>query len=369
LVALAQRSGTGSVIPSVGRGVMGVAMVRRTRVVLLLAVVLAACTGAPNPTPNAPVNRKLPGGLMQAGTLESTGWSIQFPEGWHVQTLPGCANAPNRTGIIVSNVAYRFTNPDGRTPGCEDRLIHPGFPSDGVAIGLDPVGVRIGIFRREGATPFPLSWRQLEVASPGADGPRAFYLGLVVHGAPSFYVRAWIGDTASYAARREAAAVLSSIVVQGEARWKRYEDPGGRFSATIPDDWIVSPAELAGDHQYGAMTTFPVQPLWGACQPPFPVSLVGMRVNDVAISVGPALDGERSTGPRPPRFGPSSVEFRRWNTCQVEGGTLLTGSFTFTDAGAARHVEVGFGGMAAHDGQLARQVWMILNSLRFWPSS
>jgi hypothetical protein len=37
------------------------------------------------------------------------------------------------------------------------------------------------------------------------------------------------------------------------------------------------------------------------------------------------------------------------------------------DDGAARHVDVGFGGVVAHDARLEHEVWTILDSLRFAP--
>lgn len=341
-------------------------MSRASVVLLLLVVTITACTGS-NDTLNPGVVTTRAGGMPEAGGLDSTGWTISFPPAWHAQTLPACANAPARTGVIVSNVAYRFTNPDGRAPRCAERLIHPGFPANGIAIALLPVGTTVGVFPPQGPTPFPLAWSQLEVASPGVEGPRAFYLGLVVHDAPVLYVRAWVGDDVSDEVRREADEVLHSIDVRGGSRWKRYEDPDGRFVVSIPDGWSVSSAAVAAEGRYAALATFPVQPFTNVCQAPFPVSLVGMRDNDVAIAIGPTTDGRGSIAPRPPRFGPSVGVIRRWHTCQVEGAQLVTQSFTFAEAGSARHAETGFALMAWHDGALKREVWTILDTLRFEP--
>jgi hypothetical protein len=341
------------------------AMSRATVAALALALTMCACTAGSNETRTPGSATTRPGGPILIGSLDATGWSLRAPAGWHAQDLPSCANAPARTGVIVSNVAYRFTNPDGRAPGCGDRLVHPHFPSDAIAIGLQPVGVLGGAFMPQQPTPFPLAWSQLEVASPGIDGPRALYLGLIVHASPFMSLRAWVGDSVSDTVRRQAADVLRSIAVQGEARWKRYRDPDGRFALTIPSDWLASNAAVAGDRQYGAVATFPIRPLTGVCQAPFPVSLVGMREDDVAIAIGPAVEGERADGARPARFGPSIGQATHWNTCQVEGGTLTTRSFTFTDAGAPRHVALAFGARAQYDGGLKREVWTVLDSLRF----
>ncbi|MGZ4153048.1 MAG: hypothetical protein ACXVQ0_01050 [Actinomycetota bacterium] len=341
-------------------------MSRASVVALLVVVAMTACTGS-NDTLNPGVVTSRADGMLEAGGLDSTGWTIAFPPGWHMQTLPACANAPARTGIIVSNVEYRFTSPDGRAPRCEDRLIHPHFPANGIAIALLPVGIRLGAFLPQQPTPFPLAWSQLEIASPGVEGPRAFYLGLVVDAAPVLYVRAWVGDDVSAEVRRQAEEVLHSVAVRGGSRWKPYEDPDGRFTVSVPDGWWVSPPAAAGDDRYGAVATFPVRPFTNVCQAPFPVSLVGMRDGDVAIAIGPATNGGGSTAPRPPRFGPSVGVIHRWHTCQVEGGTLVAQSFTFAEAGAARHVEAGFALMAWLDGALKREVWTLLDTLRFEP--
>ncbi len=84
-------------------------------------------------------------GLASAGSLKSTGWTLQHPSGWRVQSLPACPNAPARVGIIVTDTDFVFRNPSGQPPACGDRLVLAGFPKNGVAVALEPTGVGLGM--------------------------------------------------------------------------------------------------------------------------------------------------------------------------------------------------------------------------------
>lgn len=151
-----------------------------------------------------------------AGSLDSTGWTLAYPPEWRVQDLPACPNAPARIGAILTNTDFEFRNPEGEAPGCEDRFVLEGFPSDGVALALMPVGTRIGIFVPASDTPFPMSWDQLQPTGGIEGGPDASYLGVTVGGNRVMFVRTWIGPDAPADAADQLKAVVGSLDV-GEA--------------------------------------------------------------------------------------------------------------------------------------------------------
>jgi hypothetical protein len=144
-----------------------------------------------------------------AGSLDSTGWTFAYPPDWRIQDLPACPNAPERTGAIVTNTDFEFRNPGGEAPGCEDRFVLEGFPSDGVALALMPVGTRIGIFVPTSDTPFPISWDQLQPTGGIEGGPDASYLGVSVGGNQIMFVRTWIGPDAPADAADQLKTVVS----------------------------------------------------------------------------------------------------------------------------------------------------------------
>ena len=150
-----------------------------------------------------------------AGSLESTGWTLAYPPDWRIQRLPACPNAPARTGAIVTNTDFEFRNPEGEAPGCEDRFVLEGFPRDGVALALMPVGNRIGIFVPGSETRFPMSWDQLQPTGGIEGGPGASYLGVTVGGSRVMYVRTWIGPDASADSSDQLIAVAGSLEVAG----------------------------------------------------------------------------------------------------------------------------------------------------------
>jgi len=72
-------------------------------------------------------------------SLEENGWTIQVPPPWQVLELPSCPGAPERTGVMVSNVEFDFHDPQGGSPDCGERLLFAGFPRDGVALAFMPI--------------------------------------------------------------------------------------------------------------------------------------------------------------------------------------------------------------------------------------
>ena len=140
---------------------------------------------------------------------------VAYRPDWWIQDFPACPNAPARTGAIVTNTDFEFGNPRGEAPGCEDRFVLEGFPPDGVALALMPVGIRIGIFGPSSDTPFPIALDQLQPTGGIEGGPAASYLGVTVGGDQIMFVRTWIGPDAPADAANQLKAVLGSLEVAG----------------------------------------------------------------------------------------------------------------------------------------------------------
>ena len=68
--------------------------------------------------------------------------------GWQLERTVRLVHRPSRrlrhrrcpVASIVSNVEFEFLEPRGRDPSCNERIVLAGFPSDGVAIDLEPQG-------------------------------------------------------------------------------------------------------------------------------------------------------------------------------------------------------------------------------------
>jgi hypothetical protein len=152
-------------------------------------------------------------------SLENNGWTIQVPPPWRVQELPACSNAPERIGVIVTNVDFEFLNPRGETPACEDRFLFSGFPENGVAFAFKPVGIRSGFFRQPLDTVFPLEPGHLHRPNNVVGSPAMSFLGIWARRSNPAYVRRWEGPEAS---PRDVAALdrmISSLRVRGAPTW------------------------------------------------------------------------------------------------------------------------------------------------------
>jgi hypothetical protein len=179
-------------------------------------------------------------------SFEENGWTIQVPPPWRVQELPACSNAPERIGVIVTNVDFEFLNPRGGSPGCEDRFVFNGFPSEGVALAFMPVGIRSGFFRQPFDTVLPLEPEQLHEPTREVGSPAASFLGIWAEQSNLAYVRRWEGPDAS---PREVAALdrtLSSLRVRGAPSWieaevkPKDELQDLRIALTHPSGWSIA---------------------------------------------------------------------------------------------------------------------------------
>lgn len=137
------------------------------------------------------------GPRVRYGSLTANGWTMSYPQGWHITPVSDCGINDYHGGFIVSNTDFTFRDPQGRPPGCEDRLLLGGFPSDGVALFLVPTGVRWGLFPTPRNTLFPMSLedRRASLAWPG--GPAESYEVITIDDHQPAVLRAYVGADAS----------------------------------------------------------------------------------------------------------------------------------------------------------------------------
>ena len=151
----------------------------------------------------------------------------------------------------MSNVEFDFLNPEGRIPSCNERMVFAGFPSDGVAIDLEPQGARWGIsFIPPLDTPFPVESSQLidRSGSSGASIAEA-NVPVAIDGEAVAFIRLWTGPDASADDVETAYRILGSMRVHGGDRWIDEEAefrgwPMGKSSTvrvefSRPQDWLV----------------------------------------------------------------------------------------------------------------------------------
>lgn len=160
------------------------------------------------------------GGLTGLGSLASDGWTLTVPHAWRPTTITGCENRPDspvRDGVIVSSVPFTYTDPAGGPPSCEDRFVWAGYPSMGVALSIEPVGFRIGLF--SGTTPptqLPLTPGALRRTNSIRGGPSMRFIEIVLPNSNLVaLVRTFIGPDASAVDRAALEQTLGSIRFAG----------------------------------------------------------------------------------------------------------------------------------------------------------
>jgi hypothetical protein len=170
------------------------------------------------------------------GSLATDKWQLERPSDWFTSPFEGCGTQLAR-GLIVSNVAFEFLNPEGRIPSCNERIVFAGFPSDGVAIDLEPQGVVPVLSPAPPPdTPFPIRPGQLAQTSGIRGGPDHYMGGVVIGGDSAAIIRLWVGADASEDDIEEAYRILGSMRVDGgiDGSTRRLSSAGGRSGRIRP---------------------------------------------------------------------------------------------------------------------------------------
>jgi hypothetical protein len=256
-------------------------------------------------------------------SLEANGWTVRVPPSWRVQELPSCPNAPERIGLIVTNVDFEFRNPRGESPMCEDRVAFQGFPSDGVALAFMPVGVRLGSILQQPDTLFPLSPSRLTGTESLSGGASQSFLGIWDEGSNLAYVRRWIGPDASPPDVDALDRMLASLQIRSGDRWTETDgglttlhDEKDNYVVTYPADWTVADENLtpwlSSPGEILSLGSFPLRVsedpedglrIWDA--PVAPAALADMTSDDALVSLQEAgLAGFGDRYRRPATFGP-----------------------------------------------------------------
>jgi hypothetical protein len=179
-------------------------------------------------------------------SLEGNGWTIQVPPPWHVTELPACENAPERIGVLVTNVEFDFRDPRGGPPDCEDRLLFAGFAREGVALGFYPRGVVPGFFGPTLDTVIPLEPDLLIQTDGIAGGPAESFNSVNLGDETIGVIRRFVGPEASSSDVTALDRMLASFRVRGAPQWVAEDFVRGpvRVSLRRPGTWQLSTVPL-----------------------------------------------------------------------------------------------------------------------------
>lgn len=310
------------------------------------------------------------GGTIVEGSLEADGWRLQRPVSWFTAPFEGCGTVLSR-GVVVSNAEFEFLNPQGQVPSCGERMVFAGFPSDGVAIDLEPYGTYLGSFDEPlGDTPFPIAPSQL-LATDGIDGgPSMSYNAAVVGGEEKAIIRLWVGPEASSDDIATAHEILGSIRIDGADRWidEVFDSHGVRVSVTRPEDWTVDTFDRLGVADAPNPVMSLTSPNAGGdalkiCGPHVLFAPTKLPLDGMAIVVSNASSSwiPPDVGPRPDVLSPATAIRDRTNECPM--GTFRKLHFAFDVAGKPILVDVVMGSIA--ETGPSPIVWPILESLDF----
>ena len=173
-------------------------------------------------------------------SLEDNGWTIQVPPPWHITELPACENAPERIGVMVTNVEFEFRDPQGGPPDCEDRLLFAGFPRHGVALEFMPRGIPPGLFGPTLDTTLPLEPDLLYPTGGIVGGPAESFNSVNLADETLGVIRRFVGPEASTSDVTALDRMLASFSVRGAPRWIVEDDVGRgslRVSLRRPSTW------------------------------------------------------------------------------------------------------------------------------------
>ena len=227
-------------------------------------------------------------GTPWTGTRTASGWGMSYPGNWDAQLqpnpCPGKTNGPSAIIVTNSNFVFHPTFSACRT-GPARRWVLAGFPSDGVAVALEPP-LPLGL------TPtrltLPPSLPNLRPTGGIVGGPRELFGVFPARPSwdqPRFEVRVWIGPGASPEAVTQVTGILKTIFPPDRPIRKvpipTCAPNGGPWSSpACPESvWVRSLVANAG----GAITGIAegIEPQRGDA---FAVSVDGYRLNIGAIS-------------------------------------------------------------------------------------
>ena len=309
-------------------------------------------------------------GTVVEGTLAADGWQLERPADWFTAPFEGCGTKLTR-GLIVSNVEFEFLNPQGEIPSCNERMVFAGFPSDGVAIDIEPQGIRTGVFRFPPSdSPFPVRPSQLRETDGIRGGPQHAMSSVVVGGEPFGILRLWVGADASTEDIEKAYRILGSMRIAGADLWveEAFDGEGVSIRFSRPQDWTLERFE--GMHVFDAPSPLirlqspdPVDARSRICGPYVLFGPTRLSPNGAAIVVSDASDSwiPPEVGPRPPVLDAATAVRDRTVRCQT--GSFRKLHFAFVVDGRPILVDVVMGSVAADDP--SSTVWPILESLDF----
>ncbi|MGZ8574581.1 MAG: hypothetical protein ACXWZC_11690, partial [Actinomycetota bacterium] len=235
------------------------------------------------------VGRDAEVGWTQVGDLATDGWTISVPSMWERTPATRCSD-DGIVGGVFSSVPFNFTDPNGGPIDCDSRLVLEGYPTDGVAIAVIPVGIRIGSFR-PAETSFPLSLGSLAESSGVRGGPRESFTLVVVNGNLRANLRVYVGPDAPAASLAELGRSVSSLRFLGAGG--TLASPDFAWTMPIPEGWqaggahsIGGPQEMLPDLRTSFVTTSQTAPFRGSLMvgSPLPSGIVS---SDVIVIVDP----------------------------------------------------------------------------------
>lgn len=316
------------------------------------------------------------GSWTSIGSLETTGWTLRAPSDWRMQDLSACPNAPERTGVVLTTADFEFLHPDGLEPGCQGRFVLAGFPTDGIALALEPVG-DFGVFPTPPPeTMFPLSLDRLRPSGGIRGGPRESALEITIHREMVLILRTWVGPNAPPSDVQRLAEIVGSLDVAGAIRWTTFRDEERGFEVTYPEDWLLADTNLtpvlSDPHEILSIGTYPLRPGGKACIDAYLPgdALQDLGARDVFITVQESSRG--SGGPaRPESFGPGAARLAvdGLPACDTYEPIPMRGWwFAFGDQGRSFYAFLSLGPEAAGDATIREAAWQVLDSLSFDPA-
>lgn len=317
-------------------------------------------------------------GTVVEGTLATDGWQLERPADWFTAPFDGCGTTLAR-GLVVSNVEFEFLDPQREIPSCNERMVFAGFPSNGVAIDLEPAGPRGNFSEPLVDTPFPIERAQL-IATDGIEGgPEMSYVGVVVNHKSTAIVRLWKGPEASMEDVEAAQGILTSMRIDGADRWideefrfdgfPVFQSQRVRVGLTHPEDWGVESFErvvvIDAPNPIVALTS----PITGgdrikSCGPFF-FLISGVKLSPTGVAIGVSDASESwsypKLGSRSDALDPSSATTDR--TIECRGHTFRWLQWAFPVRGRPILVDLLVSPSAQAD--LPAVGWAIIDALRF----